>query len=608
MHLALVSMPWPLFNRPSIQLGTLKAYLESKTTWITVTTFHPYLEVAQKLGSKIYHWISQRLWVAEAFYATILFGEQVETKDLLERLVKEIPRAERFDYKVVVEALERHFKQWVDGHQWEQFDLVGFSVCFNQLLSSLTAAHILKERYRHLPLVFGGSSCAGNLGRTLVRTFPELDFVVDGEGEEALLGLCELIAGDRSDLPTGILTSLKAQDMPGVPENKSQIADLSLLPIPDYQDYFRDMKRLFDQEPFIPVLPLEFSRGCWWRRCTFCNLHLQWQGYRAKTAKQMKEELEALTKRHEVLDFVFTDNALPTKEADRFFADLGNDPREFHFFAEIRASQGQKGLLPWKQGGLQQAQVGIESLSKGLLNAMGKGASVIDNIAVMKEAIASRIVLEGNLILEFPGSTKTHVEDTLRNLEFVFPYHPLRAATFFLGHGSPIETCPSHYGIKSVYEHRNSRALFPATVFASLSLMVKDYRGDRKQQQDIWRPVRKKVEQWQRFHKARGATTSEKPLLSYRDGGSFLLIRQELANGKTLHHRLRGTSRKIYLFCARVRTVAQIKDHFQAINEEQLLIFLEDLVHKRLLFMEEGKCLSLAVRLEKKNAEMREGL
>lgn len=599
-------MPWPIFNRPSIQLGILKAYLENKTTWLTVTTFHPYLEVAHKLGVGVYHFISQRLWIAEAVYATILFGEQDKEKDLLERLVKEIPRSERFDFKTVVEALESHLKQWVDGQQWEQFDLVGFSVCFNQLLSSLTAAHILKERYRHLPLVFGGSSCAGNLGWTLVRTFPEIDFVVDGEGEEALLALCELIAGKRIDLPTGVLTSMKAQEMAGVPEHKSQLTDLSLLPIPDYQDYFRDMKHLFDQEPFIPVLPLEFSRGCWWRRCTFCNLHLQWQGYRSKTAKRMKEELETLTMRHEVLDFVFTDNALPTKEADRFFADLGNDPREFHFFAEIRASQGQKGLLSWKRGGLRQAQVGIESLSKGLLDAMGKGASVIDNIVVMKEAIASGIVLDGNLILEFPGSTRTHVEDTLRNLEFVFPYHPLRAATFFLGHGSPIETCPSHYKIKSIYEHRNSRALFPPAVFSTLSLMIKDYRGDRKQQQDIWRPVRKKVEQWQRFHKARKATAIEKPLLSYRDGGSFLLIRQELDNGKSLHHRLRGTSRKIYLFCDRVRTVVQIKDNFQEINERPLLSFLDDLASKRLLFMEDGKCLSLAVRWEKKDTETRE--
>jgi hypothetical protein len=42
---ALVSTPWPLFNRPSIQLGTLKAFLQRDIHGITVDARHVYLSV-----------------------------------------------------------------------------------------------------------------------------------------------------------------------------------------------------------------------------------------------------------------------------------------------------------------------------------------------------------------------------------------------------------------------------------------------------------------------------------------------------------------------------------------------------------------------------------
>ena len=37
---ALVSAPWPLFNRPSIQLGTLKAYLSRHIADLQVVCHH----------------------------------------------------------------------------------------------------------------------------------------------------------------------------------------------------------------------------------------------------------------------------------------------------------------------------------------------------------------------------------------------------------------------------------------------------------------------------------------------------------------------------------------------------------------------------------------
>ena len=58
--IVLLSSPWPLYNRPSIQLGALKAYLRSIYPDMQVETHHVYLKLAQSLGYRRYHEISKR--------------------------------------------------------------------------------------------------------------------------------------------------------------------------------------------------------------------------------------------------------------------------------------------------------------------------------------------------------------------------------------------------------------------------------------------------------------------------------------------------------------------------------------------------------------------
>ncbi len=75
-EIALVSAPWPLFNRPSIQLGALKWYLENRFPELKVRAFHSYLEIAQALGYDLYRTISERSWLAETVYAALLYPDR----------------------------------------------------------------------------------------------------------------------------------------------------------------------------------------------------------------------------------------------------------------------------------------------------------------------------------------------------------------------------------------------------------------------------------------------------------------------------------------------------------------------------------------------------
>ena len=584
-------MPWAIFNRPSIQLASLKAYLDQNSDYQT-DLFHPYLQVAANIGTEHYHPLALNSWAGEALYAPLLFPEQRDAAEkLFYKECKNNPVLKKLNFQACQDALEQSLEQWIDSVNLAKYSLFGFSICFNQLLATLTAAKLVKKVCPELPIVVGGSGCVGEIGASLLQNFPQIDYVVNGEGEEALLQLakCRATKDDESTLPATILKK-------GTTHNSTcakGIGDLNSLPIPDYSSYFSEMQHHFPGNNFIPVLPLEFSRGCWWNKCKFCNLNLQWRGYRKKSAATVLQEVNEQARRHQCLDFCFTDNALPPKETDSFFASLALLDADYDFFAEVRVITKPDVLKQYRRGGLTSIQVGIESLSSSLLKKMDKGTRCIENIAAMRQSAEAGITLDGNLICEFPGSSEKEVLETLANLDFVLPFTPLSSATFFLGHGSPVANDPKSYGITAIVHHKKNQKLFPAALLNNLTMLIKGYRGDKTVQQKLWKPVHEKIHQWQDFHENREGNQAP---LSYRDGGDFLVIRQERRDGAPLRHRLRGTSRKIYLFCRSIRSIDAIQVEFPHIKKATLLSFLNDLTTKEILFMEDDLFLALAIK------------
>ncbi len=439
----LISMPWALFNRPSLQLAALKAYVEREME-ADILTCHPFLDIAAAIGIDAYRRISASSWAGEALFTPLLFpGQRKKARDLFNSSLHRPGSGDRrLDYDELVSRIGAACDHWLDRHDFSGSRLIGFSVCFGQLLPSLHLSRRVREKGIDSPIVFGGSSCCGVTGRALLRHFPWIDHIVDGEGEQALLGLCRYLAKNTAELPAQVLS----RDSGTAPCPGHQPEDLDCLPTPDYHPYFAEIKNIFQDLPFIPVLPVEFSRGCWWNKCTFCNLNLQWQGYRYKTAERMTAEVEALSRQYQCLDFTFTDNALPVRQADQFFQRQRQLQQDRRFFAEVRATGDHRRLVDYAQGGLQTIQVGIESLSNSLLRKMAKGAAVIDNIAIMKHSATANIRLEGNLILEFPGSDAAEVAETITNLDFVLPFPPSARRSSFLAPARRSTVTPGNSG------------------------------------------------------------------------------------------------------------------------------------------------------------------
>jgi ribosomal peptide maturation radical SAM protein 1 len=589
--IGLASMPWPIFNRPSIQLAALKAYLDTNSEYQT-DLFHPYLQVAANIGAEHYHYLALNSWAGEALYAPLLFPEQHEAAEkLFYEECKKNPFLKKLDFQACLNALDKSLELWVNSLDLAKYSLFGFSICFNQLVATLTAAKCLKRIQPDLPIVIGGSGCVGEIGASLLKNFNQIDYVINGEGEEALLQLVDWM--DEKSNPLSLPSTILAKGHIHTLDCAKGVSNLNSLPVPDYQPYFSEMQKSFPDNNFIPVLPLEFSRGCWWNKCKFCNLNLQWHGYRKKSAVTLIHEVRKQAERHQCLNFCFTDNALPPKETDILFEKLSTLNADYDFFAELRVITKPDLLKSYRKGGLTSIQVGIESLSSSLLKKMEKGTRCIENIAAMRQSAEAGITLDGNLICEFPGSSEAEVQETLTNLDFVLPFTPLSSASFFLGHGSPVANRPKDYGITAIVQHKKNKQLFPAELLQNLCMLIKGYRGDKSKQQKLWKPVHKEIQRWQDFHKRRDNT---QPPLSYRDGGDFLLIRQERPDNSPHLHRLRGSSRKIYLFCRSIRSIHEIQTAFPQIKKTNLLSFLNDLTSKKILFTEDDLFLALAIK------------
>lgn len=602
--IALVSAPWPMFSRPSIQLGALKAYLLRHNPEVTVFAHHFFLEMAAALGYPVYRLLARETWLAESLYAALLYPDRRQTAQaLFLRRAKRFSGLRQHSFDGLTTRIKSVTDNFIQRINWDALDLAGFSICLCQLTASLYLIRQIRAAAPNLTLMAGGAIGGASTAVDLLTVFPEIDLIVLGEGELPLTRLAAHFqsGGSRHDLP----------DFPGIihrqamnPETAqfSQLPDLETLPPPDYSDYFATLARLPADQRFFPALPVESSRGCWWQAgrkssggCAFCNLNVQWRGYRTKSSDQVAEEVDRLTDTGRVLSVAFMDNALPPAQSRHTLELLAEQGKELQYFAELRANTPRLVLEQLGSSGMSEVQIGIEALSSSLLRKMNKGTTALDNLVIMKHCEALGLKNLANLILHFPGSDETDVSETLEALRFARVFRPPRIVYFWLGRHSPVWQQPRQFGLKAVFNHPFYKYLFPADIYRRVRFPIQDYRGDKQVQRRLWRPVDRAVRQWQQDYEQLRHQASAGPILIRQDGGSFLIIREKRISEEPINHRLEGHSRKIYLFCDLPRPLEEVCQRFASLPADRIRAFTAMMIDKGLMYEDKGRILSLAV-------------
>lgn len=609
MLFALVSMPWSVYNHPSAAVGSLLAYIREQEPSYEVRSFSEHVRVATTIGFDLYEVISENAYeLGELLYLAQIypalepqirqyFVESAPKMFFLERTqARQLADLGEgfgsFDdvFSHIRVSLARHLDELAQS--LSTFNAVGLTTCFGQLFANIALCQRLKQISPGITTILGGSTVSSRVGPSLLAEYPCLDYIVQGEGERPLLALLRALKEGRSALSGGKGIVSREGGLPPEGAPLWEVEDLNALPPPDYDEYAaRAAEAGIDW-----LLPIEGSRGCWWDRskrtrnpkstCYFCNLNIQWNGYREKSVARVVSELDELTERYSNTRVIFMDNIIRHKGVSELARGLSSLGKDLDIFYEMRASIRPREILAMWEAGLNRAQFGVEALSSSLLRRIGKGTRTIQNLEVMKICYELGIQSYANLIVDFPGSTEQEVQETCQNIrKYALGFHPCSISKFHLGVDATIDALPEEFGVSNIRNSDRLREGLPEDVWRRLSLFDLSY--DVAEKVD-WSPVEDECARW----KARQQEVGE-PLLVYYDGGTFLRLVDRRVEYEILF--LRGALRKIYLFCMEIQPLGRIVEHLRGeADRGEVLDALGQLVERCLMFEEDGKYLSLA--------------
>jgi anaerobic magnesium-protoporphyrin IX monomethyl ester cyclase len=262
-------------------------------------------------------------------------------------------------------------------------DIVGFSVYYISEEPTKWMCQELKKRLPNVKIAVGGS----NVQKSWFDIQPYYDYVVNGEGEQALLNILE-------EIEQGIFHDKPQYISP--PED--QRININGLPMPDYESID------FSQYEIPNGVNSEFSRGCT-AKCTFCEETHFWK-YRQRQAVDLITEVEWLyyNKGTDVIWFIdslVNGNLKELRAFCKAVAAKGLDIR-WTGYARCDGRMDLEYFKDLKAGGCIMLNYGIESGSQKVLDDMHKGVTIAEMEQNFKDGTEVGIYAATNWILGFP--------------------------------------------------------------------------------------------------------------------------------------------------------------------------------------------------------------
>lgn len=447
MDICFVALPFNPIERPMISFGLLQAILKKDN--IKATTLYYNLDFAEKIGAKNYHIMSQ--------FAYFLFGEWVFSKYLYSDTVnsdaylksfhelikhsktKPLPLFYDTEYLSKLRNKAQRFLKETAEDVIKQYNpkVVACSSIFDNLIACVSFFKLVKELAPETVTLMGGPNCQGEMGKNTHKIFPSVDYVISGYAENVITSLCRNILMYGKDMPADevpdqvfapILRETGYENNGKSLESQKNI-NLHEIPVPDYDDYFSKLNSPISlKKSIFPGLPIESSRGCYWRKCTFCGLKQDF-AYRKKNWEQVYHEIITLTSKHKTKMVMFCDNDVHFNKLTGMLDKLTDEHLGVQMWAEIRVELKKEHLRKMKEAGAAWIQVGIESLNDNFLDCMRKGSTMLQNIQIIKWARQYGIHITYTLMYDFPFEKDKWYGELGDNLPLLVHLQPPRGMT-----------------------------------------------------------------------------------------------------------------------------------------------------------------------------------
>jgi ribosomal peptide maturation radical SAM protein 1 len=392
----------------------------------------------------------------------------------------------------------------------EHFDVIGFSVGFDsQKLPTACIARQLRAQGHAGVFVAGGTGCDGPMGQALLEFCPEIDLVVQGEAELALVDLLERVSKEEAlDTVPGAVCR-RSDGFTTEPERPFDKQFL-YLDVPDYTSYFeqRARSRHVDGRRFVLF---ESSRGCWWgqrRHCTFCGIRNVDGPYRSRSAPETVAMIEKLQRRYEP-DVLYATDAIADRANDNYlWPELARRRRsgaKWSIFYETKSDLTRRRAALMAAAGVECLQPGIESLSSNVLRRMHKGATGLQQVAMLKWSKTYNLTLHYSLMTRLPGETVEDINEVLTRIRRIHHLPPPNDVSVLSLHRfSPYFTNPAIFDLRAIRPFETQRALYQCDDEVLLRLCYQlnfDVDGmDTPELEKARQSLREAVHHWQEAH------------------------------------------------------------------------------------------------------------
>jgi ribosomal peptide maturation radical SAM protein 1 len=608
LRVALVNMPFAAAQRPSIQCGLLKAALTREGHAADVLYLN--LELSAELGHKVYRTLadlrSDHL-LGEWLFSVAAFGPRADEEEYREAF----PSLEEWCEKLGCtfedlcrlrnDELPARVERWATTIDWRAYDVVGFTSTFEQNVAALALARYLKDRYPDLVIVFGGANYDGEMGPEYVRAFPWIDYAVVGEGDEALPQIVGRLARGQSavGLP-GVVARI--EDRVVKDGSAPLVRDLDRLPDPDYDEFFGTLMRLGRDRVLgdaQPLLLFESARGCWWgekHHCTFCGLNALGMAYRSKSPERVHAELRRQSARYQIANFEAVDNILDMRYLEELCRPLIDERVDYRLFYEVKSNLKRAQLRTLAHAGVRIIQPGIESLSTHVLKLMRKGATMLQNVRVLKWSHYYGITVAWNLLTGFPGETVQDYEaqaELMPKLVHLPP--PAGGGSIWMERFSPYFTDAS-FPVQSLEPWRAYRFVYPESQIDLRKIAYFfDYTMGDVVPEDQLVGVKRAMQRWTDLW-----ANGKRPVLVYQRTPDWIQIVDRRTEDGTEVHAFHGLEAAVYDVCGDTehsasKVVAILGEGGVDAAREDVQQALDRFCALGLMIEEEGRYLSLAL-------------
>ncbi len=314
--------------------------------------------------------------------------------------------------------------------------LVGISVSYaSQMIPAISLCRFIRQCFPDVIILMGGShvtSIYRELKKSVLNNY--FDNLIAGMGEEVLLEMAKKYEKRRYSNERMMCASRLFAKWDNVQKYKYLSPEL--------------------------VIPIHFSEGCYWGKCSFCNHEsLHGECYRITNIEKAYEYIKEVSVQTGSKYFTFVDSVLPVAWLEQLSERLVGEG--IYWEACVRFERGSHDYSKLFRGGCRMLRFGLESGAQKNLERMNKGIDLFVAEKILKDCFEANICTFIFFFTGFPGETREEGMETVNFIKKNAKHISFAngGGLFYMAKNAPIHKNPEAFQVKLMIDEEHDIGL-----------------------------------------------------------------------------------------------------------------------------------------------------